>query len=66
MKHLFLTADELRTIADGMDNQDIDIELEHHKIKVQELIMQVHEKKIFINLLNPDGRSCLCLIHRKA
>ena len=51
MKHLFLTADELRTVADGMDNQDIDIELEHHKIKVQDLIKKVRQNLIFINLV---------------
>ena len=41
MKVYWLTTDELRNLADGVDNPKIDNKLEHNNMRVQELIGKV-------------------------
>jgi len=52
MTHISLTSDELREVADVLDNPDIDVELEHHPaLTARELVRKVLRGRILITFL---------------
>jgi len=47
-KILIVTADELRHIADGISNPQINNKLEHHNIRVQDIIKKMRQRKLYL------------------